>query len=255
MQTATRKTERILEYASDIGRSVKVDRAASVVRGVKIIGTTSKNGRDYPLPVLREARTKYEGAKVNVNHSKDGRNVRGYEERFGTIQNVRVAADGLYGDLHFNPKHAVAEQFLWDAQNFPAAAGFSHNIEGATRTERGRVFVEEIRKVHSVDLVADPATTCGLFESFPGMNGGLDDQNPLQHAIDEEILKISRNDKLNAAEKASQAKDVWLLYEKFKAKADKAAADNADDDDSAMESFNPAARVTNAEEFFKFVTR
>ena len=36
---------------------------------------------------------------------------------------------------------------------------------GRTRQERGRTIVEQITAVHSVDLVSDPATTSGLFES------------------------------------------------------------------------------------------
>src|SRR5690606_5116866 len=43
--------------------------------------------------------------------------------------------------------------------------GFSHNVEAKT-TKRGQsLIVEDILRVHSVDLVADPATTRGLFES------------------------------------------------------------------------------------------
>jgi hypothetical protein len=46
--------------------------------------------------------------------------------------------------------------------------GFSHNVEARTSRRGDRVVVEVITRVQSVDLVADPATTRGLFESAVG---------------------------------------------------------------------------------------
>jgi hypothetical protein len=46
--------------------------------------------------------------------------------------------------------------------------GFSHNVEARTARRGNRVVVEAITRVQSVDLVADPATTRGLFESQGG---------------------------------------------------------------------------------------
>ncbi|MBQ1278352.1 MAG: hypothetical protein IIY07_06875, partial [Thermoguttaceae bacterium] len=73
--------------------------------------------------------------------------------------------NGLYGDFHFNPKHPLAEQMLWDAEKAPENFGFSHNVEAVVRLENGAQIVDKIVRVRSVDLVADPATTSGLFES------------------------------------------------------------------------------------------
>jgi hypothetical protein len=42
---------------------------------------------------------------------------------------------------------------------------FSHNVEAVVRRENDKAVVEKIVSVRSVDLVADPATTAGLFES------------------------------------------------------------------------------------------
>src|SRR5690606_5268261 len=106
-----------------------VDAAAGIIRGVKLIGLESKNGRLYPAKVLREAARLYEGAKVNVNHP-SGRNPlgeRAYEDRLGVIRAVQVRESGLYGDLHYNPKHRIAEQLAWDAQHNPDVLGLSHN--------------------------------------------------------------------------------------------------------------------------------
>lgn len=83
----------------------------------------------------------------------------------GVLQNVTYReGQGLFGDFHYNPKHALAEQLVWDAQHSPSSVGLSHDAEGKAVRRDGKVIVESITKVHSVDLVADPATASGLFE-------------------------------------------------------------------------------------------
>jgi hypothetical protein len=94
-----------------------------------------------------------------------GELARKYQDRVGSIKNVTLQENGLYGDFHFNPKHPLAEQMLWDAEKAPENFGFSHNVEAVVRLENGAQIVDKIVRVRSVDLVADPATTSGLFES------------------------------------------------------------------------------------------
>ncbi len=108
----------------------------------------------------------YEAAKVNVNHPKGHPSApRDYQDRIGVIRSVEVrAGEGLFGDLHYNPKHVLAEQLAWDAEHAPENVGFSHNVRARTTRRGDAVIVEEILAVNSVDLVADPATTSGLFE-------------------------------------------------------------------------------------------
>jgi hypothetical protein len=144
-----------------------VDRAAAVIRGVKVLGLDSQNGRSYLPAALAAAVPLYEGAKVNVNHAKGHPTApRDYQDRIGRLRGVHARAGaGLFGDLHLNPRHALAEQLLWDAAHAPENVGFSHNVQARTAQREGRTVVESIVAVHSVDLVADPATTRGLFES------------------------------------------------------------------------------------------
>jgi hypothetical protein len=116
---------------------------------------------------LAQAAPLYEGAKVNVNHPKGNpAGPRDYQDRIGTIRQVTVRpGEGLFGDFCFNPKHALAEQLAWDAEHAPENVGFSHNVEAKVARRGERVIVEAITRVQSVDLVADPATTRGLFEA------------------------------------------------------------------------------------------
>jgi hypothetical protein len=162
--------ETLQEFCDWRGAAVRVDRQAGVIRGVKILGLESRNGRSYLPQALAEAARLYEDAKVNVNHAKTGVAApRDYQDRIGAIRNVAVRpGEGLFADLHFNPKHALAEQLLWDAEHTPENVGFSHNVEARTARRGDRVVVEAITRVASVDLVADPATTRGLFEHARG---------------------------------------------------------------------------------------
>ena len=158
--------ENVLEFFDFASPQRKIDKENGVVSGVKILGVKSRNNRVYPLETLRDAAPLYENAKVNVNHP-DGSPTesRKYQDRVGSIKNVTLQESGLYGDFHFNPKHPLAEQMLWDAEKAPENFGFSHNVEAIVRLENGAQVVDKIVRVRSVDLVADPATTSGLFES------------------------------------------------------------------------------------------
>jgi hypothetical protein len=159
--------EQLQEFCSSRGLALHIDRDAGLLRGVKLLGLASKNGREYPEPTLARAAPLYDGAKVNVNHPKGHPLApRDYQDRLGTIRNVVARpGEGLFGDLQYNPKHALAEQLLWDAEHAPENVGFSHNVQARTAKRGDQTIVEEILTVQSVDLVADPATTRGLFES------------------------------------------------------------------------------------------
>ncbi len=159
-------TEHLQEYVDSRGLALRVDRDAGVLRGVKLIGLESLNGRRYRPAALTAAVSLYEGAKVNVNHPKEGPLApRDYRDRLGVIRQVEFRAEeGLFGNLHFNPKHALAEQLAWDAENNPRNVGFSHNVLARIARDGEQTVVEAITHVQSVDLVADPAATQGLFE-------------------------------------------------------------------------------------------
>lgn len=145
----------------------KVDRENNVIRGVKLTGLVSKNGRRYTEAAARGAAKLYEGSSIYLNHAKEKGNVpRRYEDRISTIgEGVTFKKDGLYGDLNYNPKHPNIEQFLYDAEHQTKGIGLSHNVEARVNKVKGEMVVEEIARVHSVDVVCDPATTKSLWES------------------------------------------------------------------------------------------
>lgn len=255
------KTDTILEFCDSRGLSLRIDREHGVIHGVKVLGLSSRNGREYPKETVARAASMYEGAKVNVNHPNGNpTGPRDYRDRLGTLRNVRVEQGdgGLRADFHFNPKHALAEQLLWDAEHAPENVGFSHNVEARTSRKNGKTFVEEITRVQSVDLVADPATTRGLFEHAANQSSeGSDilDYDKLTEAelrthcpglvkaIAEATLAAHAN---SEAEKAKDAK-IKTLEEQivaYKAKEAKAAAVAAIDAELA-EAKLPAGLVSD----------
>jgi hypothetical protein len=231
-------TEVIQEFVDSRGVRLAVDRDAGVIKGVKILGLESKNGRTYPKETAARAVPLYENSRVNINHPKGSPGgPRDYQDRIGSLFNVRVEQGdgGLRGDLKFNPKHALAEQLIWDAEHAPENVGFSHNVEAKTSRKDGRVIVEEITRVQSVDLVADPATTRGLFEQHePNRKESTVDYKEITEAE----LRSNRPDLLESIAKkalvehanseAEKAKDARIAALESENKAIKESAENAE---------------------------
>jgi hypothetical protein len=205
---------------------MRVDRTAGVIRGVKILGLKSRNGRSYLPEALAEAAAMYENAKVNVNHPKGHpASPRDYQDRLGQIRGVALKpGEGLFGDLHFNPKHALAEQLLWDAEHAPENVGFSHNVEARTARRGEETVVEAITRVQSVDLVADPATTRGLFESLENAAETADVAKPTPCSIEEMEMFGRRFDKALEKMRAEFAR----LSEKLEEKETRSRLSNED---------------------------
>src|SRR3954463_1862378 len=159
-------SELLQEFVDSRQQKLRVDRAAGVARGVKLFGPSPGNGRRYRENALVDAVALYEGAKVNINHPKGHPlSPRDYQDRLGVVRGVQFrTGEGLFGDLHFNPRHALSEQLVWDAEHAPQNVGMSHNVLARTKQLGDETVVEAITKVQSIDLVADPATTKGLYE-------------------------------------------------------------------------------------------
>jgi hypothetical protein len=189
-------TEILYETTYTAGDAVRIDREAGVIFGVKIIGCESRNGRHYPNDTLRQAIPLYENSKVNLDHPDgDPRKPRSYHARFGMIRNVQLREnEGLYADFWFNPKHTIAEQLLWDAEHAPDNVGFSHNVEAVVKRTSEPALVEKIVSVRSVDLVADPATTQGLFESesLAYASGSVITLEQVERLIEERLREFKR---------------------------------------------------------------
>lgn len=164
---ATAQLSKLYEYATN--GSPRVDTESMVIGGVKILGSESRNGRTYTEAAMNDAVGLYEGVRVNIDHPEKARMSRNFAESFGVIKSSRRERQGetpgVYGDLHYIKSHPLAEMVVEKATRFPESFGLSHNAEGETKRRGGKVFVESLIAVESVDIVDRPATNSGLFES------------------------------------------------------------------------------------------
>ncbi len=167
MTTKTRAAQKqwtIVTEKFESGGKPTVDRENSIIRGAKIASWMSENGRDYGKALKGHAKL-YEGAPVSLNHPQPGA-VPTVESRFGIYRNVSEAADGIYGDLHYNPKHPNAEQIIWAVENQPSTIANSHRVDASTRKRSdGMLEVLEILKVRGVELVTEGGMNRTLFEA------------------------------------------------------------------------------------------
>lgn len=157
------KVERLNEsFPGSIG-SEKIDRAAGTIRGVKVLGLKSKNGREYSPDATRKAQPMYEGATIFIDHS-DSKS-RPTKDRWGRLVNVAPDAAGeLWGDIEFLKSHSLTEAILESIERFNDG-GLSHVVDGRLTNQGGKRIVTEITEVFSVDFVTKPATNTNLFES------------------------------------------------------------------------------------------
>ena len=147
------------------------DRSARTIRGLVLMSGHSLNNREYTPNCMENAVGLFENAQVYVNHPNaeeqraGRRDLRGLAGRITTPRLVegKIKADAVV-------LNSASGQFVLDlAENMPTVCGLSINAEGMWRRgEGGKQIVEQIKRVHSVDVVDKPAATKNLFESQSG---------------------------------------------------------------------------------------
>jgi hypothetical protein len=188
------------------GSKPQVDRDTGIIRGVKILGERSVNGRRYSRDVRERARTKYEGRKANIDHP--GRNEpvdRSFRDWVGTIENVQVQSDGTYADLRLRKKHAEYESILEAAEHFWKDFGMSHVAECDSKRIGGCDEVIEIVEVFSVDIVGAPATVANLYESIDVDGRGVMPGGGMSDLAFDELMQelVAIHDRLGSLQDAT----------------------------------------------------
>lgn len=144
----------------------RVDRDKGIIRGVKILGADSENGRHY-TPEARALAVKegvYEGRAVFTDHPAKPGDPRPVRHKLGRLVNIRLVDGVPYGDLEVLKSHPDAELVFEVAERMPEQLGLSHNAQGEGEEKDGVFVVHRITEVRSVDVVTEPATTNGFFE-------------------------------------------------------------------------------------------
>lgn len=141
----------------------RVDRERGIIRDVKLLGRFSQNGREYSLDAMRGAIGLYEGVKVYLGHDLGERK---FSDWVGVVEGVQLRDDGLYGDIRLRKRAAAFEEICEAAEAFGGNFGMSHVADGDSHFDGTVEVVHEINAVFSVDIVTEPATCSGLFESL-----------------------------------------------------------------------------------------
>lgn len=161
------------------------DNGGRIFRVQIIEAGDSKNARRYPQQVLAEGARLYEGAKAYDHHRTaaelSSSTISGL---VGSYRNVEATSIGLEGDLHLLPgsthvAEALDASLEAQGQGLPPLVGISHDAMTYTRpiTVGGRRMQEAVRiaKVHSADVVADPAAGG---KAVRVLAGGIEETDP-----------------------------------------------------------------------------
>jgi hypothetical protein len=116
---------------------------------------------------------------------------------------------------------------MWDAEHASQNVGLSHNVLARTTRQGDETVVEAITTVQSIDLVADPASTLGLFEQEGAADAGRrsGDESPALSwdVLTIEQLELHRPDLLDELQRA-QATQLAEAHDKLDALAARDAA-------------------------------
>ena len=154
-----------------IVESVAQPNGLKVIDGVipraKLLGNKSINGRDYSDPVIAEGIHKYDQVPVYLNHPRRTELNQDRDIRYwvGIVQKPRAESGGGFGDIKLRKEHRDYKAIVEACNEFPRSFGCSHVADIDSVKREGREIVNSIDEVFSVDLVMDPATTNGIFES------------------------------------------------------------------------------------------
>jgi len=142
----------------------------NVIHNVSLLGPKSLNGRIYTRQAMEDAAKLYNGVQIFANHPSyqdlTGTGGRRFEDLAGKVMNTRIVGDRVKGDVVLISDEPIGAKLKRIAEEMPGVAGFSHRARGeATTAEDGTQVIERIEEVAALEIVVDPATTKGLFES------------------------------------------------------------------------------------------
>lgn len=196
---------------------ISVDQASGVVKNVVLMtgNKVSKNRTKYLPSALKEAVSRYEGAKMYLDHPRrdeldNRRGNRSVRDIAGVFRSLRIQEGPepkLVGDVHTMAHNR--ELVLGIAGNAPKGTGLSLRDRGVVREEKGITLVEGFEgDDFSVDLVTTASLNKGLFESKEGGEDQMDFK-----ALTLEKLKEERPDLVESIESTAKASLAKALEE------------------------------------------
>lgn len=145
--------------------NVREDRENGILSGVVLLTgeKKTKNNTFYTKKALVEASTRYEGAKMFLDHGDSA--VRSVRDLGGVYRNVHLEENKVIGDLKIIENSSVRDLVFSMAKE--KVGGLSIRDRGKGR-EEGDIFMVEgfgSKNPFSIDLVTEPSSNINLFES------------------------------------------------------------------------------------------
>jgi len=205
-------------FPSGVIKSANLKRDVGVIEGTTLITGSSQNGKNgkrrYPEAVLRKIASMAEGLPAYLNHTTPEMafKPRRLEDLMGRHQNVRydAASGSVKSDLHV-AAHQVPLVFSL-AEKFGDHIGNSLVSKGQIAMEGDTEVVQDILLLRSADLVSDPASTKGLFESKE--DGDLDPTAAFATLIEEIRKSITPHQQVEGGETVDLAAILGFLKDK-----------------------------------------
>ena len=161
-----------LALADDDATVPSIDRDARLIQNVAILREESRNGYRYSRAAMTQAVALFNGVRSFIDHG--SRSVR---DIAGRVSSLHLDEDALglvvRGNLELAPG-GIGDWLMDIADTMPDVVGLSIVARGRFDTDDKGPVVAELVSAASVDIVADPATTNGLFES----SGETTDNDP-----------------------------------------------------------------------------
>lgn len=188
-----------------------VDDANGVLKGVVLLtaNKVSANKTHYTNKSLAEAKDRYEGAKMYIDHKFDAKGNRSILDFGGVYKDVRLDGDKLRADLHLlESKRSMVVSI---AKMRPAGIGLSIKDRGHGVEKDGVFFVEGFapKTTFSIDLVAEPSVNKDLFES-----NQTEEENEMDFkTLTVDVLSKERPDLIESVQNAGKAAILKELEE------------------------------------------
>ena len=213
--------------------------SGNIINNVKLLGKVSRNNRTYSEQAMKDAVTLYEHVAVYFDHPtkselRDRSGTRSVRDLAGKVLNPRRGPGEIRGDVQMidipengsvNPKvflTALVEQM-------PDMAGFSHRAQGKVKRGENGDVVESLSHVDALELVTEPATSNGLFESLERTHDPQESEMEMKDLTLEGLTK-DRPDLVKAIETTIQesAEITALKAENVTLKDEKELREKAD---------------------------
>lgn len=205
----------------------RVDREKGIIYGVKALGWKSQNGRTYDPAGVDPAL--YEGRGVCADHVRPGES-RSTRDTIGWLEGCRKDASpggGIYAERLrlLNPEGEYERRLMSAAADAPHLFGLSHTAKGREKAGSHGSRIEAVEHVDTVDVVRDPATVAGLYESR---------NHPVKKKLSELIESLKKRPRYVKALREMAEAGVMSPDAPMDAPPDEAPADDSGDHEQAL---------------------